>query len=106
MPRPGDERGNPHDLHAWPFGFLDSASSYLCLRQLTYNDATQRWSQLDLEKGKNILKCLSLWGREGSSSQMGVAHLCGLKAIARKRRETDNSNLSLIFRLSFAFFPS
>jgi len=58
---------------------------------------------MDLDKSKNILKCLSLRGREGSSSQMGVAHLCGLKTMARKRRERGNSTLSLFFVLSLAF---
>lgn len=30
------------------------------------------WPWMDLEKSKNIIKCLSLWGREGSCPQMGV----------------------------------
>lgn len=67
-------------------------------------DATQGWSWMDLEKSKTILKCLSLRGREGSSSQMGIAHLCGLKTTARKRRERGNSSLSLIFLVCFCFF--
>lgn len=38
-------------------------------------------------KTKNIPKFLSLLGREGSSSQMGVVHLCGLKMTTRKSRK-------------------
>lgn len=59
---------------------------------------------MDPKNSKNIPKFLSLLGREGSSSQMGIAHLCGLKMTTRKSRERSNGTLSLLFLLSFACF--
>lgn len=94
----------PVDLHVWPVCLLGSASSYLCLRQLTYNDAT--WLVLNgAGKEQEYPKVPQSVGERRQLPSDGGCSLVWPQDNSKKEGAKEATQLCLSFFCPFFFSP-